>query len=147
MDDHQLKEENESAGEWSYSLLTNCSEMSVFGSYWETWYFVICEQACACYNKMTTSCDKRLARLISYIPAILLCGKHSTTLQAWIVSRLWFWAGDLEHSKSTSAGVLVYFRESHVCANKLDVQETDLSFTLFHRSRVNFSRCKFTHGR
>ena len=34
------------------SLLTNCSEMSVFSSYWETWHFVVCEQACACYNKM-----------------------------------------------------------------------------------------------
>ena len=34
------------------SLLTNWSEMSVFSSYWETWHFVVCEQACACYNKM-----------------------------------------------------------------------------------------------
>ena len=25
-----------------------------------------------------------------WIPAILLCGKHSTTMQTWIVSRLWF---------------------------------------------------------
>ena len=25
-----------------------------------------------------------------WIPAMLLCGKHSTTMQIWIVSRLWF---------------------------------------------------------
>ena len=29
---------------------------------------------------------------------------------------------------------LVYFRKSHVCTNKLDVQETDFSFTQFNRS-------------
>ena len=31
-----------------YSLLTNCSEMFVFGSCWETRYFVFCEQTCSC---------------------------------------------------------------------------------------------------
>ena len=35
MDDHQVKEENESIGDLS-TVLTNCREMSVFGSYWET---------------------------------------------------------------------------------------------------------------
>ena len=36
MDDHQFKgEETESVGELSTVLLTNCSDMSVFGSYWE----------------------------------------------------------------------------------------------------------------
>ena len=41
----------------------------------------------------------------------------------------------------------VYFRKSHVCANKLDVQETDFSFTELYRSGNHFSRCRFTHGR
>ena len=37
MDDHQFKEEeNDSTGETVCSLLPNSSEMSVFGSYWET---------------------------------------------------------------------------------------------------------------
>ena len=40
---------------------------------------------------------------------------------------------------------LVYFRMSHVCANKLDVQETDFSVTqLFYRSWNHFSRGRFT---
>ena len=41
----------------------------------------------------------------------------------------------------------VYFRKSHVCANKLDVQETDFSFTELYRGGNHFSRCRFTHGR
>ena len=56
-------------------------------------------------------------------------------------------AGDLEDSRSTSGGVLCIFRKSHVCANQLDVQETDFSFTQFYRSWNHFSRCRFTHGR
>ena len=35
-------------------------------------------------------------------------------------------AGNLEDSKSTN---LMYFWKSHVCANKLGVQETDFSFS------------------
>ena len=34
------------------SLVTNCSELLVFGPNWKTWYFVVCEQTCSCYNKM-----------------------------------------------------------------------------------------------
>ena len=78
-----------------------------------------------------------------WIQAILLGGRHSTTMQIRLVSRLWFcrkpWRlkADLRwHS--------VHFRKSHVRANKLDVQETDFRFTQFYRSCGNFSRCRFT---
>ena len=71
------------------------------------------------------------------------CGKHSTTMQTWIVSRLWFcrrpWRLKINLKKNS-----VHFRKAHVCANKLDVQETDFSFTQFYRSWNHFSRCKFT---
>ena len=40
----------------------------------------------------------------------------------------------------------MHFRESHVCANKLDVQETNFSFTQLYRSGNNFSWCRLTHG-
>ena len=103
-------------------------------------------------TKWTKSCDRRLHRLISYISshkwisAVLLCRKHSTTMQTWIVSRLWFcrrpWG-----IKINIRRCLVYFRKSHVCAIKLDVQETDFSFTQFYRSWNHFSRCRFTHRR
>ena len=135
-----------------YSLLTNCTEMSVFGSYWETWCFVVCEQTCSCGHKM----DKILWQTLGafdlvhssykWIPAMLLCGKRSTTLQIRIVSRLWFCrrTGGLEVNIRMNS---VYFRKSHVCANKMDVQETDFSFTQFHRSWNHFSRCRFTQRR
>ena len=151
MGDHQFEEEIVSR-RIVYSLLTNCTEMSVFGSYWETWCFVVCEQTCSCGHKM----DKILWQTLGafdlvhssykWIPAMLLCGKHSTTLQIRIVSRLWFCrrTGGLEVNIRMNS---VYFRKSHVCANKMDVQETDFSFTQFHRSWNHFSRCRFTQRR
>ena len=87
----------------------------------------------------TQSCDRRLARLISYIPHTSeyrqFCYVGNTAQQC----RLGLYqdsdfAGDLEDAKSTSGGVLCFFPKSHVCANKLDVQETGLSFTQFYRS-------------
>ena len=41
----------------------------------------------------------------------------------------------------------MHFRKSNICANELDVQETNFSFTQFYRSWNHFSRCRFTHGR
>ena len=54
---------------------------------------------------------------------------------------------DLWRLKINIRRCLVHFQTSHVCANKLDVQETDFSFTQFHRSWNHFSRCRFKHGR
>ena len=63
-----------------------------------------------------------------WIQAILLCRKHSTTMQIRIVSRLWFcrrpWRLQINIRRSS-----VHFRESNVRANKLGVQETDFSFS------------------
>ena len=68
-----------------------------------------------------------------WIQAILLCGKHSTTMQIRIVSRLWFcrrpWRFEIYFGWN-----IVHFRKSHVRTKKLDVQETDFSFTQFHGS-------------
>ena len=77
---------------------------------------------------------------------ILLCGKHSTTLQMRIVSRFWFrrrpWRLEVNSRRNS-----LHFRKSHVRTNKLDVQETDISFTQFHGSWNYFSWWRFTHGR
>ena len=40
----------------------------------------------------------------------------------------------------------VLFRTPYICSNKLDVQETDFSFTQFYGSWNYFSRFRFTHG-
>ena len=66
-------------------------------------------------TKLTQACDKRLARLISYIHhtcehrQYCYVGKHSTTLQIRIVFRDSDFAGDFEDSKSTSGGILCIF--------------------------------------
>ena len=104
-------------------------------------------------TKWTKSCDKQTLGTFDlvhssykWMPAVVLCGRHSTTVQAWIVSRLWFcrrpWRLKISIRRNS-----VHFRKSHVCANKLDVQETDFSFTQFYRSWNHFSWCRFTHGR
>ena len=140
MDDHQFKEEKKWVSRRIvYSLLTNCSQMSVSGSYWETWHFVVCEQTCACDHKMDKSLWQTLGAFDlvhssrKWVPTILLCGKHTTTLSIGSISRLWF----CRRPRTLKINIRkssVHFRESHVCANKLDVQETNFSFTQLYRS-------------
>ena len=133
------------------NLLANCSEMSTFGACGWSWYFMVCEQACSCGNEMdkslwqTFGASDLLHSSHMWILAILLCGKHSTTLQIRIVSRLWFcrraWRLEVNIRRNS-----VHSRKSHVRTSELDVQETEFSFTQFYRSWGNFSRCRFTHG-
>ena len=152
MDDHQLKEEeNESVGELSTVCSQSVLKMSVSGSYWETWYFWSVNKLARAVTKWTKSCDKRLARLISYIHhtseyrQYCYVGNTSKQCRLGLFQDSDF-AGDLEDSKSTS-GCLVHYRKSHVCANQLDVQETNFSVTQLYRSWNHFSRRKLTHGR
>ena len=100
---------------------------------------MVCEQTCSCGHKWTKACDKRLARLISYIHHTSeyrqYCYVGNTAQQC----RLGLYqdsdfAGDLEDSKSTSGWNSLHFRKSNVRVNKLDVQETNLSFTQFDGS-------------
>ena len=79
------------------------------------------------------------------IQTMLSCGKYSPTMQMKIVSGFWIcWrSGRL---KINIRWTLVHFRKTHVRAHKLDVQETNFSFTQFYISWNNFSRCRFTHG-
>ena len=131
--------------------LTSYSEMFIIGTYCETWYSMVCEQTCSCGNEMDKSMWQTLSTfdLIHsphmWIQTILLCGKHNTTLQTWIVSRLWFcrrpWRLEVN-----IRGTLMHFRKSHVRADTSDVQEPDFCITQFYRSWNYFSRCKFTHG-
>ena len=70
--------------------------------------FVVCEQTCSCGHKRQ-SCDKRLARLISYIHHTSeyrqYCYVGNTAQQC----RLGLFAGDLNNGKSTSGGILCIF--------------------------------------
>ena len=134
-----------------HSLLTNCSEMSIFGSFWESWHFLVCEQTCACNQQMdeilwhTIMSFDFLHSSYKWIQAIVFCGQHSTTMQTRIVSRLWFckrpWRLKINIKRNS-----MHFRKPNICANQLDVQEKNLSFTQFYGSWGSFSWCKFTHG-
>ena len=154
IDDHQFKEEEMgSVGELSKvcsQIVLKCLYLVRIGKPDTSWSV---NKLARAITKWTRACDKRSARLISYIHSwdmwiqtILSCGKYSTSMQIRIVSRFWFrrrpW-----RLKINIRWTLVHFRKSHVCSNKLDVQETDFSFTRLYRSWSNFSRCRFTHGR
>ena len=102
----------------------------ILGTHWKAWYFMVCDQTGSCGNAM----DKSMLQTIStfdrihsshmWIQAMLICGKHSTTLQIRIVSMLLFLSGDLVEINIRRSSM--HFRMSNVRANKLDVQETDL---------------------
>ena len=138
MDDHQFKEEeNELVRELSTvcsRIVLKCLYLARIGRPDILWSV---NKFARAVTKWTKSCDKKpvafdLGRSsYKWAPAILLCGRHVATMQIWIVSRLRF-CRRLEDSKSTLG--LVYFRKSHVCAKKLDVQETDFIFTQFYGS-------------
>ena len=101
---------------------------------------MVSEQTWSCGHKLEKVCDKRLARLISYIHHTSEFGQYwyvGNTAQCRIgLFQVSDFAGDLEHLKSTSSDILVHFRKSHVCSNKLDGQETDFSLTQLNRSRA-----------
>ena len=132
MDDHQFKEEeNESVGE----LSTVCSQIVLKCLYLERtgrpdipWSG---NKLARAVTKWSKSCVKRLARLISYIhhksEYRQRCHVGNTAQQCRLgLFQDSDFAGD---SKSTSGGILCIFG---VCSKKLDVQETNFSFTHFY---------------
>ena len=81
-----------------------------------------------------------------WIPAILLSGEHSTTMQIWTVSRLWFCRRS-RTLKINIRRVLCIF-ESHTFLPKSWMCKKQTSVSQFYRSWNRFSRCcRFTHGR
>ena len=85
-------------------------------------------------TKWSRACDKRFSTFDlvhsshMWIQTILSCGKHCQTMQIGSVSRLRFCRRSWGF-KIYIRWTLVHFRKSDVRANKLDVQETDFSFT------------------
>ena len=132
-------------------MLSICSEMLTFGTYWKTRYSMVSEQTCTIDHKMDHSLWQTIISFDLLHPSHMWiqtgssCWKHSTTMQTWIVSRLWF-RGRSRRLKINIRRSSVHFRKSHYCTDQLDVQETDFCFTQFYRSWNNFSRCRFTLG-
>ena len=103
-------------------------------------------------TKWTQARDRRLARLISYIPSherfptILSCGLHGTALPTGFVSRLrlcWRSRGLQSQPQELS---FVYFSKQNICPSQLDVQETNFCLAQFHRIWNHFSGCWITYG-
>ena len=96
------------------SMLTNCSEMLVLGTYWKTWYSVSVNKLARSITKWTKACDKRLNRLISKIHYTCeykqFCHVGNTAKQCRLgLFQDSDFAGDLEGSKSTSGRTLCVF--------------------------------------
>ena len=63
IDDHHFKEENEIYRRIVIRMLSNCSEMFVFSTYWTTWYSMVSEQICTIDYKK----DQRLWQTLESI--------------------------------------------------------------------------------
>ena len=92
-----------------------------------------------------------LARLISYIHHTCEYKQYCNVVillnkQAGTVSRLRFckrsWGLKIDFGWN-----IVRFWKSYICSNKLDVQETNFSFTQFNRIRNHFFGCRIEVGR
>ena len=91
-------------------------------------------------TEWTRACERRLARLISYIHHTNHHRRCTIVPRLWVCWRLWrFW---INFGRN-----FVYLRKSNICSWKLDVQETNFSITQFYRRWIHWSRCSFTHGR
>ena len=139
MDDHQVEEEEMgSVGE----LSTVCSQIGIkclclvrlarLDILWSV------NKLARAVTKWTKACDKRLARLISYIHHTCeykqyCCGKYSTTMQIRLFQDSDF-AGDLEDSKSTSGEILCIFGSPTFVPRSWMCKKPNLSFTLFYGS-------------
>ena len=115
MDDHQFKEkENESVGEFSTvcpQIVLKCLYLARIGGPDILWSV---NKLARAVTKWSKSCDKRLARLISYIHHISdywqYCYVSNTAQQCRLgLFQDSDFAGDLEDSESTSGVILCIF--------------------------------------
>ena len=117
------------------SMLSNCSEMLIFGTCRTTRYSMVSEWTCTINYKMdqsmwqTTISFDLLHSSHKRIQTILSCGKRCKTMQAGTVSRLRFcrrsWGLKIYFRWN-----IVYFRKPFVCSNQLDGQGDGVFITL-----------------
>ena len=151
LDDHQFEEEMQSVGELSVvcsQIVLKCLHLARIGRPDILWSVNKLERA---VTKWTRVCDKRLARLISYIHHTsefkqdCHVGKHYRTMQVGTVSGLWFcWRScrlTIELRRT-----FVHIWKSYIRTNKLDVQETNICLIQFNGIWFYFFWCRFTHG-
>ena len=152
MDDHHFKdEENGSVGE----LSTDCSQMVLRCLYLARIgrpdIFMVCEQACSVRSqKRQKACDKRLARLISYILHTCEyrqnCWVGNTEQQCRLgLFQDSAFGGDLGDSTSTSGGLLCIFgSRTFVPISWMFKKQASVSHSSTEAEVI--SRCRFQHG-
>ena len=134
MDDHQFEEdEGESVGELSpvcSQIVLKCLYLARIGRPDILWSV---NKLARAVTKWTQSCDKRLARLISYIHytseyrQYCIVGNTAQQCRLGLLQDSDF-AGDLEDSKSTSGGVLCIFgSHTFVPTNWMSKKQTSVS--------------------
>ena len=143
MDDHQFKEEkNESVGELSTvcsQIVHKCLKMARIGRPDILWSV---NKLARAITKWTKACDKRLARLISYIHHASEYRQYCYVGNTPQHCRLGLFqdsdfAGDLEDSKSTSGGVLCIFGShtfvpiSWMCKKQTSVSHSSTEAEIF----------------
>ena len=95
-------------------MLSNCSQMFIFGKNWTTWYFMVSKQARTIQNKMDQSLWQTPESIdfiySSYEWIQQYCHVGNTAKQCRLgLFQDSDFAGDLEDSKSTSGGTLCIF--------------------------------------
>ena len=119
------------------SVLSNCSEMLILGTYWKTWYSMISEQTCTINRKMDQSMWQTIISFdllhssYMWLQTKLSCGKNCRTMQSGTTSRLRFYRRSWGFTIYVRWNI-VRIRKSHICSNKLDVQETDMCVPPFN---------------
>ena len=152
VDDHHFKEEElKSVGELSKvcsQIVLKCLYLARIGRRDIIWSV---NKLARSIIKWTKACDKRLNRLISYTHHTCeykqYCHVGNTAKQCRLgtFSRLRL-CGRCWGFKVYFKWNIVRFWKSYICSNKLDVQETNFSFTQFNRIRNHRFGCRIEAG-
>ena len=133
------------------SLVTNCLAMLVLGTNWTTWHPMVRQKPASIVTKWTKACDRRLARLISYI-------HHTNDLRQYFHvgntaqhCRLCLFqdselAGDFEDSTSTSVSLLcISGSRTIVTISVMRKKQSSVSHSSTG-SEIIFSGCWIAYG-
>ena len=139
LDDHQIKKEKlENTGELSEvcsQVVLKCMELARMGGPDILWSV---SKFARSVTKWTQACDRRLARLISYIHHTsgtdsIVMWVTRLSIVDWVCSKTQILLATLRTQKINLGVNLVYFWKSNIFLHQLDVQETNVSIPQFHK--------------